>query len=89
MCDPILAGMESVINVLLLLGKGCGGQDPPSKKESAAAASRSEREGGREDRRDVLKPRKWDEIILLLAQHAMSAQWGAELRTGAWCWEYY
>ena len=42
MCDLILARMESVIKVLLPLGKDYSGKDTPSKKELAAVVFRLE-----------------------------------------------
>ena len=40
MCDLILRRMESVVKVLLQLGKDYGGKDAPSKKELAAIVTR-------------------------------------------------
>ena len=48
--------MESVVKVLLQLGKDYSSRDTPSKKELAAIVSRLEREGVCEDPRDILNP---------------------------------
>lgn len=73
--------MDSVIKVLLQLGRDDGGKDTPSEKEISTVVCRFEREGVCADRfDDVLKPRKRDEISLALAQHAATARKANELK---------